>query len=71
MATTIVAYYGDASLCIKHELHPVDWAHAMTRPDAAKWSLSAQSGTVVDRTNAGRTAVNVAKRSYPPAMLLI
>jgi hypothetical protein len=67
----IIAYHDDVLSCTKHELHPIDWQHAMTRPDAAKWSLAPQSGTVVDRTNAGRTAANVAKWSYPPAILLL
>lgn len=43
----VTVYYGDASQCIKHLLDIQDWKHAQTRPDAAKWSTSAQSGTVL------------------------
>jgi hypothetical protein len=46
----VVAYYGDATSCRKHKLHPMDWKAAQKAPDAAKWALSAQSGTVVDVT---------------------
>jgi hypothetical protein len=46
----IVAYYGTAASCVKYLLHPQDWQAAKQAPDAAKWSLSAQSGTVVDKS---------------------
>jgi hypothetical protein len=49
-APSVTAYYGTASSCQKFLLHPVDWAAAKRAPDAAMWALSAQSGTIIDRT---------------------
>jgi hypothetical protein len=47
---SIVAFYGTAASCVKFLLHPVDWAAAQNAPDKALWSLSAQSGTVIDKS---------------------
>ena len=47
---TVTVFYGDATSCEKHLLDKHDYAFALSRPDAAKWATSAQSGTVVDRT---------------------
>jgi hypothetical protein len=48
MATTkITAFYGDATRCTKYSLDPIDWAATQAAPDAAKWSLSPQSGTII------------------------
>jgi hypothetical protein len=46
----VIAYYGDANSCTKFKMHPIDWKAAQKAPDAAKWSLSAQSGTVIDKS---------------------
>jgi hypothetical protein len=46
----IVAYYGTSASCVKYRLHPQDWQAAQQAPDAALWSLSAQSGTVIDKS---------------------
>jgi hypothetical protein len=43
----IIAFYGDATSCIKYSLDPIDWAAAQQRPDSAKWALSPQSGTII------------------------
>jgi hypothetical protein len=47
---TQIAYYGDSNSCIKVKMHPIDWVAAQRSPDKSKWALSAQSGTVVDRS---------------------
>jgi hypothetical protein len=47
-APSIVAFYGTSASCQKFLLFPTDWAAAQQAPDAAKWPLSAQSGTIVD-----------------------
>ena len=58
--TEIVAYYGDATLCRKHLLHPVDWAEAKRGPDAAKWSLAPQSViSVINGTRNSATGYSV------------
>jgi hypothetical protein len=49
-APSVIAFYGNAASCQKYLLFPTDWAAAMQAPDASKWALSAQSGTVVDRS---------------------
>jgi hypothetical protein len=46
----VIAFYGTAASCTKYRLHPQDWKEAQLRPDAAKWALSAQSGTVIDKS---------------------
>lgn len=50
----IVAFYGTAASCEKCNIDALDYKQA-TGPgalaaEAAKWALSAQSGTVIDRT---------------------
>jgi hypothetical protein len=62
-----VAFYGDSNSCIKVKLHPIDWAEAQRRPDASKWALSAQSGTVVDHTRPNYASGSPANASgaYP------
>jgi hypothetical protein len=47
---TTVAYYGTAASCQKFALDTADYNFAITRPDAALWSLSAQSAIVFDKT---------------------
>jgi hypothetical protein len=49
-APKIVAFYGTAASCQKFLLFLTDWAAAQNAPDKELWSLSAQSGTVIDRT---------------------
>jgi hypothetical protein len=46
----VICYYGTAASCVKYRLHPQDWQAAKQAPDAALWALSAQSGTVVDKS---------------------
>jgi hypothetical protein len=46
----VVAYYGTSARCTKFLLSPTDWADAQQAPDAAMWALSAQSGTIVDKS---------------------
>jgi hypothetical protein len=43
----IIAFYGDATSCTKYSLDPIDWVAAQRAPDAAKWALSPQSGTII------------------------
>ncbi len=43
----ITAFYGDATSCTKYSLDTIDYQDAITRPDKARWSLSAQSGTII------------------------
>jgi hypothetical protein len=47
---SIVAFYGTSASCVKFLLHPVDWAAAHRAPDANLWSLSAPSGTIIDKS---------------------
>jgi hypothetical protein len=69
---SVIAYFGDAASCTKFEMHPIDFAFAMSRPDAAKWSLTAQSSTVIDRTKtlAARTYLWAGEGTYPVQGLL-
>ena len=46
----VVAYYGTTASCTKYRLHQQDWAAAKQAPDAALWSLSAQSSTIADKS---------------------
>jgi hypothetical protein len=46
----IIAFYGDAASCKRFSLSPIDWLAAQKAPDKAKWSLSAQSSTVIDKS---------------------
>jgi hypothetical protein len=43
----ITAFYGDATSCIKYSLDPIDYAATQRAPDAGKWSLTPQSGTII------------------------
>jgi hypothetical protein len=61
---TIVAYYGNATSCIKHLLDVQDYRYATARPDAALWATSPQSGTIVDLTNPAATFKNGCYRGY-------
>jgi hypothetical protein len=47
---SIVAFYGTSASCVKYLLHPIDWTAAQMAPDKALWSLSAQSGTIIDKS---------------------
>jgi hypothetical protein len=49
-APSIVAFYGTAASCTKYLLWAQDWAAAKMSPDNALWSLSAQSGTIIDKS---------------------
>jgi hypothetical protein len=49
-APSIVAYYGTAASCVRYLLHPIDWSACQNAPDKALWSLSAQSGTIIDKS---------------------
>jgi hypothetical protein len=46
----VIAYYGTSASCVRYRLHPTDWQAAKQAPDASLWSLSAQSGTIVDKS---------------------
>jgi hypothetical protein len=43
----IIAFYGDATSCTKYSLDPIDWAAAQRAPDAGRWALAPQSGTII------------------------
>jgi hypothetical protein len=59
---TVTVFYGTAASCQKHLLDKQDWVEAQKRPDAAMWSTSAQSGTVIDMQAA--TIKNGCYRGY-------
>jgi hypothetical protein len=42
-----IAYYGNATSCVKVALDPIDWQAAQQAPDKALWSTSPQSGNVI------------------------
>jgi hypothetical protein len=46
----IAAFYGDTTSCTKFLMSPADFAEAKRAPDSAKWALSAQSGTLIDKS---------------------
>lgn len=48
----VIAYYGTAVSCERCKMDASDYKQALAGPaaEAAKWSLSAQSGNVIDRT---------------------
>ncbi len=45
---TVIAFFGNSTSCRRYRLDAIDFAAAKTSPSGALWSLSAQSGTIVD-----------------------
>jgi hypothetical protein len=64
--SSVIAFYGNATSCTKYRMAAIDFTYASQQvPDKALWSLTPQSGTIVDLSVTLPLTFNWATATFP------